>query len=316
MSKSIIINEQQVLTCIFNKPDLLESLEQNWFVNSTSQCIFEALKKLYLLNVSFTTSTIVSECAKTNTDITHTLIDELKSKVSYDVKDFGYYKKRLIEDYVKEDLQGRVLKAATGALISKGELNIDLLKQTVNDIENAIDLVQQKNTKLLSFSDMLDEYEDALLNKSTSNFTSSGNRFIDQHLYGGGLEYGQICSIFGNSGNGKSIATLNLVNGKINRQDPTLYIPTEMGRFSTLDRLVAMRTGLTIDQLTHVDKETDSIPEYVLEEFRQEKKRLLKLKYFKLVDDSNISKPILQKLIQDMKKELKIDRLTVYIDLG
>ena len=108
MSKSIIINEQQVLACILSNPNLLDLDSKNWFTNPISQCIFESLKKLKLNSVSFSTSTIVSECAKVNTDVTHQLIEDIKTKVTYDKKDFEYYCRRLREDYVKEDLQNLI----------------------------------------------------------------------------------------------------------------------------------------------------------------------------------------------------------------
>lgn len=317
MSKSIIINEQQVLACILSKPELLDLDSKNWFTNPISICIYESLRKLKLNSVSFTTSTIVSECAKTNNDVTHQIIEDIKTKVSYSINDFQYYLRRLREDYVKEDLQGRVLKVATGHLLTKGELNIPALQTTIEEIQNAIDAVEQKNVDLISFPQLLDEYEKELLNRASSNnFTSSGSRYLDKFLYGGGLEYGQICSLFGNSGNGKSIAELNLVNGKINKQEPTLYIPTEMGRFSTMDRLIAIRTGISIDELMKVDKETGTIPDYVYEAFKKEKSKLIRMKYFKLVDEPNISIPKLKKIILDMKKELNVKSITVVIDLA
>lgn len=317
MSKSIIINEQQALACILQKPELLKDNTKNWFVDNISRCIFDSLVKLYSNSVSFTTSTIVSECAKTEKDITHQLIEDLKTKVTYNIDDYDYYCRRLREDYVKNDLQSRVLKVATSELIKKGELNIEALQQTIDDLEKAIDIVKQKDIRLQGFPELLEKYEYELQHRDQSdNFTSSGNRFLDQHLYGGGLEYGQITTLFGNPGNGKSIAALNLVNGKINRQDPTLYIPTEMGWASTMDRLIAIRTNIPINDFSRVDSETHQISEYAIEEFKREKDRLSKLKYFKLVDESNLNKQDLRSLILSMKQELNVKHITVFIDLA
>ena len=79
--KSILINEQQYLSCILNNPSLIKNEEFNYLVNDISRDIFTTLKKLYSQGVSFTSSTVVSECLKINKDITVEIVNGLKDKV-------------------------------------------------------------------------------------------------------------------------------------------------------------------------------------------------------------------------------------------
>lgn len=316
MSKSIIINEQQVLACLLTNPELLDLDSKNWFTNPISQCIFESLRKLKSNSVSFSTSTIVSECAKTNTDVTHQIIEDIKTKVTYSIDDFQYYLRRLREDYVKEDLQGRVLKVATGHLLTKGELNIPALQTTIEEIQNAIDTVEQKNVKLKSFETILPKYEDDLNNRGIhSNFTSTGNSYLDSKLTGGGIPKGQFITLFAGPGMGKSTVALNNVNGNINKQVPLLYLPLEMGETLSLDKLISLRTGIPLQKFYEVDRLSDSVAEYVLEAFKAEKAKLLRNRNFRITDSASMSLPTLHTLIKDFKKELKVDTVQVVIDL-
>ena len=316
MSKSIIINEQQVLACILSNPDLLDLDSKNWFTNPISICIYDSLRKLKKNSVSFSTSTIVSECAKVNNDVTHQIIEDIKNKVSYDKKDFEYYCRRLREDYVKEDLQGRVLKTATSHLLSKGELDIQQLRSTIDDIEKAIDLVEQKNAKLKSFQTILPKYEDDLNNRGlNNNFTSTGNAYLDSKLTGGGIPKGQFITLFAGPGMGKSTVALNNVNGNINKQVPLLYLPLEMGEMLSLDKLISLRTKIPLQKFYEVDKLSDSVAEYVIEAFKVEKAKLLRNKNFRITDSASMSLPTLHTLVKDFKKELKVDTVQIVVDL-
>jgi len=316
MSKSIIITEQQVLACYLKNSELLDKEESCFFQNDASICIFNGLKKIRKEKGDFLTSTVVAYCSPDNADVDFELIDGLKTEVEFSIDSFDYYHKRLVEEYVKSKLLTETLKTATEGLLAKGDFNINVLKNLSAKVDNAISLLNNKST-LLDLPTLLTSYENNLRNlKNNKHFASSGCHYLDSKLYGGGFEFGQLTSIFGNSGNGKSIFVEKLINGKINRQEPVLYVPTEMGQFSTIDRLIAMRTGIPISSLNTVDKETGDIPDYVLEEFLKEKKRLSRNTLFRLLDQPGLSVNSLQQSGRDMKKFLGIDYLSIYVDLG
>jgi len=314
MSKSIIITEQQVLTCFLNKPELIDDENKCYFLNDVSIKIFNSLKKIRTEKGDYLTNTVVAYC--NDTDIDAELIEDLKTKVQYSLDSYAYYHKRLVQEFIKANLVTHTLKMATQGLVANGDLDESVLDKLIFEVEKAKSELQPKSS-ILNFSTLLNNYDKNLKNLGSGiHFVPTGCHYLDSHLYGNGFEIGQVSSIFGNSGNGKSIFAEKLINGKINKQEPLLYIPTEMGQYSTMDRLLAMRTGLPIKAFSSVDEETKEIPDYVYEEFLAEKRRLSRNKNFGLIDQAGLSINDIKLLGNDMKKNLDIDYLPIFIDLG
>lgn len=314
--KSCTISEQQYISCLLNKPELIDLETENYCSNQVSKDIFDSLKVLYNQEVSFNIQTVVAHVLKINKDITNEIIETLKEKVDIDLKDFEHYKKRIIDAYVKEKVQTKFIKEITANLISKGELNVNTLQQGIDNLEWAIDTVKQKNTTIKSMPELAERYEFNLLNRQNeSNAISTGNSYLDSHLYCQGILKGQFGTIFGLSGVGKSILAQNCVNGLINKQIPTLYVPNEMGEFPTMDRWIASRLGIPISLFSEIDHSTGKISDAVIEAFKEEKKRLQRIKYFHLVDEAGLNISNIKDLIKDVKKLNGKQDLMVVIDL-
>ena len=77
---SILINEQQYLSCLLNNPDLLKTEDVSYLTNDISKTIFNTIQKLYKESVSFNTTTILSECLKTNKEVSTEIIETLKKQ--------------------------------------------------------------------------------------------------------------------------------------------------------------------------------------------------------------------------------------------
>lgn len=314
--KSTTIAEQQYISCLINYPDLIGEEKKNFCSNIISRDIFISLQNLYEKEVSFDIHTLTSEVLKINKDISNDIIRSLKENVETTKEDFEHYKQRVIEAYVKNDVQSRILKNVSSHLVSKGELSIPVLEETIQDLRWAIDTVKQKNIHLKPMTECAQLYEDELLNRGKGgNFLSSGDSWLDYHLYGHGLMKGHFAFVYGLSGVGKSTFVRKCVNGQINKQIPLLYIPNEMGLIPTMDSLVAQRLMIPIEELTNIVQETGTVSDYVIEAFREEKKKLNKVKYFHLVDSVGLDIHNVHELIRDCKRLNHSEDLNVVIDL-
>lgn len=313
--KSILINEQQYLSCILNNPSLIKNEEFNYLVNDISRDIFTTLKKLHAQGVSFTSSTVVSECLKINKDITVEIVNGLKEKVGKEEVDFQYYRRRVITDFVKNKVGTDILKNAATHFLSKGELNIVGVQKTIEELQWAIDTVTEKNTQLRSFKEILDDYEVLLMSRgATSNFMPTGLSFLDEHLTGGGIPKGQFITLFSGPGMGKTTTVLNMLNGNINRKTPLIYYPIEMGEVLSMDKLCSLRTKIALSDFYKTDRNTGAVEDYILEAVRKEKARLSRNKYFKLASSSTNLKTIHEN-IKQTKNEWQTDSVQVVIDL-
>jgi replicative DNA helicase len=315
-TKSILINEQQYLCCLLNNEALVDVDFDNHCTNTISQAIYTALVTLKKNGSSFTISGIVSEALKEHKDVSKELIHDLKEKVEANPEDFEYYKNRLIRDHAKYLLQTKTLKELQTSLASKADIDVKEIENSVKELEWAITVIKGKNSRILNTKQALELYQVELENRGDrGNFIPSGCRYLDNYLYGGGFIKGTINTIFGLSGIGKSTYARKLVNGQINRQIPNLYIPMEMGVIPSMDCLIASRTGITINELSRIDEELGKLPEYVMEAFYEEKRKMEKLPYFHIVQGAGMNMTQLHSIIRDVKKENGRPELIVTIDL-
>jgi len=314
--KSCAINEQVYLSCLLNNPELLDNEEECFCSNEISIDLFSVLKKLREKDVSFTIQTVASEGMKLNSEISIELVRSLKDLVETNKEDFSFYKKRVIEAHVKNVVQSKILKKVSSELLTKGELDLDALEETINDLNWAIATVKDKNASLKSFSVLLHNYEEELFNRGNSNnFLSTGNTHLDNHLAGGGIPKGQFITLFAGPGMGKSSYLLNLVSGNINKKMPLLYMPLEMGSSLSIDKLISLKTQIPLKDLYTIDQNTGRIPDYILEQFYIEKTKLEKNRNFRMVDSASVSLQDVHNYIKDMKKEIRSDSVLVAIDL-
>lgn len=315
--KSCAINEQVYLACLLNNPQLFNTEETCYCLNALSSDIFKVAKQLYEKGNSFTVQTLTAEVLKVNETVTLDIISAIKNTIEYCIDDFStLYKKNLIEAYIKNTVQSGILKRVSSNMLSKGKLDLDAISDTINELQWALDTVQEKNLKLKDFNVLLKRYEDELTDRGNhSSFMSAGNSFLDSHLVGGGIPKGQFITIFAGPGMGKSSYLRNLVSGNINKKAPLLYMPLEMGETLAMDGLISLKTRIPLKEFYEADPVTGSVPDYILEAFNQEKERLLRDKAFRLVDSASTSLRDVHTYIKDMKKELGLKSVQVAIDL-
>lgn len=310
---SILMNEQQYLSCLLNNPEFLKTEDVCYLTNDISKTIFTTIKKLHKESVSFNTTTILSECLKSNDDVSTEIIETLKSKISFVKDDFKHYKKRVIQDYVKDRVGTDILKNVSSHLLSKGELNIGVLRKTIDELNWAILTVSGKSN-LKSFANIFDVYEKMLMERgSASNFMSTGLSFLDEQLVGNGIPKGQFITLFSTSGMGKTSTVLNMLNGNINKKIPLLYQPLEMGEILTMDKLLSLRTMIPLMEFYKTNN-SGSVSDFVLEAVRKEKSKMIRNKFFKM-SDTICTLNNVHENIKQMKNELGIDSVQVVIDL-
>ena len=314
--KSCTINEQVYLACLLNNPDLLNSEDTCYCLNPLSIDIFNVAKTMYDNGHCFTTQTLTSEVLKKNEKASLEIINALKNSIEYNVNDFtSLYKKNLIEAYVKNEVQSKILKRVSGNLLSKGELDVVAIQDSIDDLSDALNMLSGKNKKLKDFPTIIKNYEDGFINNTESNpIMSTGNVYLDKKLAGGGIAKGQFITIFGSPGMGKSSYARKLVCGNIAKRTPLLYLPLEMGETLAFAGIAAHNTGIPLENFLVKDADTNTVPEYIIEAFNEEKEKLLRNRMFRMVESSS-SLADVQTYIREMKKELKVKSVQVVIDL-
>jgi len=186
------------------------------------------------------------------------------------------------------------------------------------DEEKAVEFIYQSQeilnsdtsrdgTKTLEVA--VDEYIVELEERKKGKYYIFGDEFLDNNLTRKAAP-GQIILISASSGIGKSTYSLNLVNGMINQNIPTILVSLEMDTISTMDRLLAMRTGIPLTEWYKKGTDMDAVIKKAKEE-----REALSNKKFRLVDQPNLNLSRIQNIIREFKMTYKVDYVCVYIDL-
>jgi replicative DNA helicase len=219
----------------------------------------------------------------------------------------------LILDNINKGTKKFLLKKKVSSLLeslsSHEEVNseeVSSIMFEMNDIlSNSFDKSLLKSTK-----DWTDEYLSELIERKTGKIYSFGDPHLDKYLTRKASP-GQFILIAGATGTGKSAYALNLVNGFINLNIPSIYISLEMDGISTMDRLVAMRTEIPVEYLYQHGTDLDPI----IKKFKEEKTDLEASKSFFFVEDPNLSLIQIQAIIREFKQRTGHKYVLVICDL-
>jgi replicative DNA helicase len=159
------------------------------------------------------------------------------------------------------------------------------------------------------FEMLLDNYTDELRERKKGLHFPFCENFLDQNLTKKAAP-GQIILIAGATGTGKSIYGLYEMSNLVDSNVPCLYFSPEMDEISTMDRWMAMRSNIPIDQWYSTGPTMDSLIEIV-----QKEKEKLKDKAFKFIDEPDITLDQIRHHIREFKLTYKVQYLIVFVDL-
>lgn len=302
----IMASEYEVLKLMIEFPHRdFKGITENSFPHKTARSLFKAIASLNDNDEVITNISLLREGNKLDDKIDSTLINYLMST-----------------EVDESNIEGAVSTLDEGSLKCALDLKIEKLRDITSSnnpvsqvyatslISEMQELVASKGkkTKALTLEEAVDLYEEELKERALGNRYPTGDEFLDEQLTRK-FAPGQVITIAGATGTGKSAVCLNLINKGINLGIPTIDFTLEMDTVSTMDRLVSMRTGIPISEWYNKDNITSLLP--VLKKERE----ALEGKPFVLIDDPAITLAGIQYQIRDFKAIHKVDYAVVYIDL-
>jgi len=311
---STTINEKQCLRYLLENPDAVLELSNNFFLTGEGYDLYEAMIELYRRNIPFSDEHILIEGNRRNEKINADLLNAIRS-TPLEHQMWDYCRAVLKEDYAKNQIEDVILKRALEEVSRKSRLDVGKLQEIFYDMQHALSLIGEGDAIIKNLNDMFNAYENVLSKRlSGQEFHTTGCSFLDRILTAG-FAPGEITTIFGSTGVGKSTVKLYLVNRLINRNIACLDINLEMSETATMDRLMANRLKVPIRELIpHTPTEREESD--VLDRVRLEREHLQSSRRFAFVDDPVLDCMKLEKLIEQTKKRLKTDYLIVFIDLA
>lgn len=311
---TIILNEQRIFRCILENPRLLYEIQPNWFSCAESNKLHTTLQYLYENNLEFSLSNIATKTGRSE----YLDAPEYLFEVDYNLSEWEFYVRSMKLQFVKEDISKNVLDEMKIKSLSKEELDLDELIRLQQSLSKDIDLIKGNSSKLKTITEQGRKYHGVLVSRKLGETYPYGDHLLDGITPG--AEPGQMTTIFGSTGMGKSAFTLNLFSKQINKRIPCMYVTLEMDEITTLDRLIALRQRIPLSDLKMKSTEgsLDSMlnPDYLIDLCDKEIENLKKYEdRFFIVDEPSLTIDDLEGLISDVKKHWGVDYLVCSVDL-
>jgi replicative DNA helicase len=306
--------EQQILRFCFDHPEKVLEIKDNYFLSSEGKSLYDTLLDLYRNNASFSDDNIISAGGQRNESITFELLESIRA-IEYDDSAWKHYRDILQKSYAKDRIQSKVLKDALVISTLKSDLDIDKMQDIVYELQECVNLARGQGAEVKTLREMFDSYQNTLSRRmSGAAFFDTGCVLLNSVLPTG-FAPGEITTIFGSTGIGKSTYSLYLINRMVNKHIPCFYVSLEMSETSTMDRWMASRLRIPFHALYNKNGVIDeSIPEMVKEE-RVKLERANSNK-FVFIDETRVSSSSLEKMIDQVKMKMQTDYMAVFIDLA
>lgn len=312
---TIVKIEHQVLNCVWDNPEYLYKFDRPYFISSVANDILSTLKNLYEHEVELSINNVLTYGGSKNTGITKENLEFLRAQ-EYSLDEFDFYFTNLKKNYAKLQIEEKNLKEVILQTSSKGELDVEKFQDLVNTMQENLDIIKGKESVLQSIETIGTRYRGVLVDRKLGKYNfSTGDSMLDKSLTAG-FAPGQITTIYGSSGVGKSAFALNLFSKQINKQIPTMMITLEMDETTTMDRLIANRKKIPARLLQFKDDESKEGSERTFEIFDQGLQELMKYDKFFLVDDPTIKVKDLETLCKEAMKKMKVSYMVCFIDLA
>jgi replicative DNA helicase len=308
------IVEQQILRFCFDHPERILEIKDNYFLSNEGKILYDTLLDLYRNNVSFSDDNIVSSGGQKSESITFELLKSIRS-IEYDDSAWKHYRDILQKSYAKDKIQSKILKDALTISSLKSDLDIDKMQDIVYRLQECVNLVRGQGTEVKTLREMFDSYQNILSRRMAgSAFFDTGCVLLNSVLPTG-FAPGEITTIFGSTGIGKSTYSLYLINRMINKYIPCFYVSLEMSETSTMDRWMASRLRIPFPTLY---SKKGVIDESILERVKEERSKFERASSnkFVFIDETRVSSSSLEKMINQVKMRMQTDYMVVFVDLA
>jgi replicative DNA helicase len=308
------IVEQQILRFCFDYPEKILEIKDNYFLSNEGKILYATLLDLYRDNVSFSDDNIVSSGGQKSESITFELLKTIRS-IEYDNSAWSHYRDILQKSYAKDRIQSKILRDALTISTLKSDLDIEKMQNVIYELQECVNLARGQGIEVKTLQEMFDSYQNTLSRRlNGSAFFDTGCVLLNSVLPMG-FAPGEITTIFGSTGIGKSTYSLYLINRMINKYIPCFYVSLEMSETSTMDRWMASRLRIPFHTLY---SKSGVIDESILERVKEERLKFERANSnkFVFIDETRVSSSSLEKMINQVKMKIQTDYMAVFIDLA
>lgn len=303
----IIAAELQVLKLFLLYPDLdWKNLSASSFPHKQGKALYKAICILQDTKESVTEGSLFREANKLDDSIELSLIATL-FEYEVDLSNLNKALEALKEGSTKSILH-RIFEKADELLSTHDSLDPTAISSYLYEAQDAI-AFSGRRVIAKTAEEMISDYEEEMKLRRLGRYHPFNDTFLDRRLLKRAAP-GQVILVAGATGTGKSIYGLTLINGMVNVNTPCLYFSLEMDEISTMDRWMALRNGIPVDEWYKSGVDLDPLFKVLARE-----RNTLTNKPFRFIDDPSVSLDTIRQIIREFKMTYKVEYLCVFVDL-
>jgi replicative DNA helicase len=303
----VLLAQMQILKLLIDYPDIeVKSITSDSFHNAKFKAYFTALQNLREAKETVNETSLFREANRLDSGV-DTVTNKHLFTIAVDRSNLEGALEAL-QDSIAKNKINRALEKIQELTTSHDPLDTVKVASLEYIIQETL-ATAYKQVISKDFNVLLDSYRNELLERKKGLHFPFNDMFLDRTLTKKAAP-GQIILLAGSTGTGKSIYGLHLMSGLVNTDIPCLYFSPEMDEISTMDRWMAMRKNIPIDNWYSTGPEMDSLIDIVDKE-----KELLKDKAFRFIDEPDINLEQIRHYIREFKLAYKVPYLIVFVDL-
>lgn len=306
-SDFIIAAELQILKLYITHPEMdWKTLTVSSFPHKQGKAFYKAINILHESKESITQGSLFREANRLDDSIELSLVETLM-EYEVDLSNLNKAMEALKEGSTKSTLHN-IFEKADDIATSHDPIDPTALSAYLYEAQDAI-ATSGRRILAKTAEEMISDYEEEMNLRKLGRYHPFNDSFLDRTLLKRAAP-GQVILCAGATGTGKSVYGLKLINGMVNTNIPCMYFSLEMDEVSTMDRWMASRSGIEIDEWYKSGTALDPLFKVLARE-----KGFLANKPFRFIDEPSISLAVMRQMIQEFKMTYKVNYLVVYVDL-
>lgn len=309
--KYVIVAEYRFLKALIDYPDYFNDsrVYESLFIHEPAKALFRSVKKLHEKGTRVTNASLFQTGNEEDYGVTQGVVNAVM-EIEENVEKIDDILEILNKANQKRETIQTLEKMIDTAVAQRNEIIPQELTALLFELETVLEKSSRQQNKLQSFDSWFEKYEEDFDERLKGKRHPFSDPLLDGALTKGAYP-GSVTMLAGATGMGKSAYALNLINGFVNAQTPTMYVSLEMSGIDTMDRFMSMRREIPTSSLY----EPGDAAGYIKQCIKEEKAELSKNKSFFFVEDPDIDLAELLAMIKEFKQRTKEDYLILVVDL-
>mgnify|MGYP001361130350 FL=1 len=260
--------ELYVLRYICEYPENIYIIKSSYFDNKDFKVIFNIIKEKHdLQNISKITNTLLFSFI---TKDKYKYITEIFNTPLVNYEEFKIYCNNLYEHSIKKEILLNVNDFLNTTISQK--IDYTQIQELADKIFYSTIQLNQDDNSLKPFEILVKDYEKIIeyrekgIGKKTYGFSSIDNLIIRP------ASPGEMTTIFGMKGSGKSLFVKCMEMTLVNKGIPVISFNLEMTEESNLDRLLSIETNLSLQDILQLDQNNEN-KNIILQKLQEQKQK-------------------------------------------